>query len=150
MIDEIEASNFVRLLRSEEREFTDRDLRRFLFAYCKRYQETYWFNQLENAFAFIEFSFEDEGNLLDDELPRIIEEVEEAEGEYFESLNEVATAVRRLLDSEPISVGEFILAIDHVWNAYDCNESSDVFVSREDSFLCDLLANFLASDADKI
>ena len=73
------------------------------------------------------------------EIGSIKLDVENAMGEYFESLNEVATAVYRLLDRSEITVDDALDALGHVWAAHACNELPKVFVPREDGVLCEML-----------
>ena len=112
-----------------------------VFAYCQRYQEIYWFDQLENAFAFLGIALTDDAEAIRSELGSVRSEVEDAMGEMFESLNEVATAVYRLLDEKPMITNDAISCVAHVWNAHACNEDPSDFRQREDRILCDLLAS---------
>jgi hypothetical protein len=139
MTNLIAGTDFERQLRRSSHGFTDAGFRRLVFTYCQLYQEIYWFDQLENAFAYLELAdcHSDAGQT---ELASVRSEVEEAMGEYFESLNEVAEAIHRLLDDTPFTVDDTISCIAHVWNAYSCNEDLSEFRSREDRILCDLLA----------
>jgi hypothetical protein len=138
----IQQSQFANLLRSVTPPPDDRTLRVLLYSYCKLYQEDYWFDQLVEAFEVLDLMFEpdaDNAELVKIELPRIRKSVEEAMGEYFISLNEVATAVYRLLDSRPLTIDDTIQAIGHVWAAHACNESPEEFMTREDQSLCKLV-----------
>ena len=98
-----------------------------MLAYCRLYQETYWFEQLENAFTYLELA-ENDPDAIRTELASVRSEVEEAMGEYFESLNEVATALHRLLDDAQFTIDDTMSSICHVWNAHACNESPADFV----------------------
>ncbi|APZ96664.1 hypothetical protein [Fuerstiella marisgermanici] len=120
--------------------FTDALFRHLVFAYCQLYQEAYWFDQLENAFTYLELA-ESDPEAFRTELASVRSEVEEAMGEYFESLNEVAAAIHRLLDDTPFTIDDTIACIAHVWNAHSCNEDPTDFNPREDRILCELLAN---------
>lgn len=113
-------------------------LRKLVFDYCKRYQDMYWFDALEGAFAYLELTLIEGLEVEPVELSLVKSEVEYAMGEYCISLNEVATALYRLLDEEPFEITDTLRAIGHVWNAYDCNED-DSFEDREDVVLCEML-----------
>ena len=142
MADLIHQSKFATRLQSQL-SLDDALLRNLIFQYCKLYQNDYWFDQLVDAFAYLEMTLgqpADEQQLLETELPRIREDVETTMGEYFISLNEVASAIYRLLDSRRLTINDTLDAIDHVWNAHLCNESPDEFMAREDRILCTLLA----------
>ncbi len=122
---------------------TDASLRHLVFAYCQLYQEVYWFEQLENAFAYLELAKSDPA-VIRAELASVRSEVEDAMEEYFESLNEVAAAIHRLLDDAPLTIDETISCLAHVWNAHSCNEDPADFGPREDRILCELLAKTTA------
>ena len=138
MTNLITGTEFERKLLLGSERFTDAFYRQLVFAYCQLYQRYYWFNQLENAFIYLELASCDP-EMIRTELTSVRAEVEEAMGEYFESLNEVAAAVYRLLDDKPFTVDDAISCIAHVWNAHSCNEDLAEFGSREDAILCELL-----------
>ena len=135
--DLIANSRFASLTRSTTEGVTPQTLRKIAFQYATQYQEVYWFNQLEDAFAFLELC-ELDPTAMPDELPAIRDGVQIAMGEYFESPNEVSTAVNRLLDVTPFTPDDLLTCINHVWRAHACNESTSVFVDREDAILCKL------------
>lgn len=139
MTNLIAGTEFERRLCRNSDVFMDASLRHLVFAYCQLYQEIYWFDQLENAFTYLELAASD-SDAVRTELGSVRSEVEEAMGEYFESLNEVAAAIHRLLDDTPFSVDDTLSCIAHVWNAHSCNEDPAEFGPREDRILCDLLA----------
>lgn len=132
-------SRFARAIRSSNPPLSDRQLRRLVFDYCQRYQEVYWFDWLENAFAYLELAFTDGAHGLVSELDVVKSEVEEAMGEYCESLNEAASALYPLLFDAPLAVADALQAIEHVWHAYACNEPPSEYADREDAVLCELL-----------
>lgn len=139
MSDLLEGTEFDRRLSACAEQLTDREYRELVLEYCQRYQEVYWFEQLENAFAYLTLTDHDREQLQSD-LPDVRSQVQEAVGEYFESLNEVATAVYRLLDDTPFSSIDARTCIAHVWNAHACNEHPEEFRCREDRVLCELLS----------
>ncbi len=141
MADLIAGTEFAKTVRSMSGQLTDCHLRQLVFKYCQLYQNVYSFGQLENAFAFIEIALTENRNAVESDLPSVRTEVEEAMGEYLESLNEVARAVFRLLDDRPMTTDDATTAIAHVWNAHACNEHPTEFRHREDGILCALLAN---------
>jgi len=135
----IGGTEFGKQLRRDSDGMTDASFRLLVFAYCQLYQEIYWFDQLENAFTYLELA-ESDREAVRTELAPVRSEVEEAMGEYFESLNEVATAIHRLLNDAPFTIDDTLSCIAHVWNAHACNETPADFVPREDRILCELLA----------
>lgn len=137
----IAGSAFETAIRSRSEGLADRDLRLLVFKYCALYQEVYSFDQLENGFEFLELYLAGSDRSLQSELPQIRLEVEDAMGEYFESLNEVATALHRLFDPLPMTTDDALDAIAHVWNAHACNEDPEDFRIREDGVLCELIAS---------
>lgn len=143
MTNLIAGTEFERQLRRDGDRFTDVTFRHLVFAYSKLYQEVYWFDQLENAFTYLEL-VEMDREAVRTELASVRSEVEEAMGEYFESLNEVASAIHRLLDDTPFTIDDTMVCIAHVWNAHSCNENPTEFCQREDQILCELLAKTAA------
>ena len=144
MGNSIRQSEFARRLAALKPSPTESLLRQLIFEYCRRYQEIYWFEQLENAFAYLDIVFgHDDYDPADwtDDLAAVNGEVEEAMGEYFISLNEVATAIHRLLDQREMTVDDALEVLEHVWAAHACNESPEEFIPREDSVLCGLLTS---------
>jgi hypothetical protein len=103
-------------LRASSERMTDSQFRKLIFAYCQLYQEDYWFEQLDNAFTYLEHA-DNDGDSVRTELPFVRSEVEEAMGEYFESLNEVATTIHRLLNDAPLTANDTIACVAHIWNA---------------------------------
>jgi hypothetical protein len=130
------APEFARRVRAERPD--ERRFRRLALAYVRRYQETYWFEELEPAIAALERVDADPGRLGEaDGAARA--EVEVALAEYCLSLNEVAAAVDRLLDARPMTADDLLSCVAHVWEAYACNEGASGFAAREDAALCDML-----------
>jgi hypothetical protein len=142
----LEGSEFAKAIQSANRALSDRQLRKFVFDYCHRYQEMYWFEQLKDAFAYLELTLTNNTELLENELSVVKSDVEMAMGEYWESLNEVAIALYRLLDDTPLTVSDALQAVGHVWHAYSCNELPKDFVDREDAVLCQMLETLTNSD----
>ena len=143
MTDLLSNSEFVRRLREYEGRLGELEFRWLVFQYCRLYQEVYCFEQLENAFAYLELTRLDLSEEMSKELSVVRAEVAKAMGEYFESLNEVAAAVYRLLDETPMTVSDTIAAVGHVWNAHACNEQVSMFRNREDMILCGLVAELV-------
>ena len=142
MPDRIHQSEFAARLISKNIPLDDSSWRLLVFKYCKQYQEIYGFEQLTSVYSYLEMiltSTNEEQHALEGELPEIRAEVELAMGEYFESLNEIATALYRLLNPRGMTIDERLEVINHVWRAHACNESPKDFISREDEFLCSLL-----------
>lgn len=119
--------------------------RYLIFKYCSRYQEEYYFDCLENAFAFLEEEFENKNvrTLLSKELEEIQIEVTYAMGEYCFSLNEIAEVINRLLDTAPLSKEDIQKMINHIWEAYSCNLKPELFVQREDDVLTQLVQEWI-------
>ena len=139
MTNLIVGTEFEKQLRRNGDGMPDTSFRELVFAYCQLYQEIYGFGQLENAFTYLELA-EGDADTVRTKLASVRCEVEDAMGEYFESLNEVSAAIHRLLDDTPFTVDETITCIAHVWNAHSCNEDFSEFAAREDQILCELLA----------
>lgn len=111
-------------------------VRRRLIEYCERYQEIYPFEILEKPFAYLtqhkssEISFETAQS-----------ELSIAAGEYCFSLNEIAEALLELIDTRNLTVAQVKKVINHVFEAYSCNESPEEFIGREDAYLCEILSS---------
>ena len=142
-------SNFANVIRSTDNPLSDRQLRQLVLDYCKRYQEVYWFESLDNAFAYLELTLANGSDALQSELNAVRSEVEVAMWEYCISLNEVASALHRLLDDTPFAAADALKSVEHIWCAYSCNESPPEFVDREDAVLCELLETAARTGAAK-
>lgn len=138
-VDLVRKSEFAHKLRLASSRLDSLSLRKLVFDYASLYQEVYWFDQLANAFAFLDVCGLDPA-AMPDELPAVRDEVEIAIGEYFESLNEVASAIYPLLETQPFTVDDVLTSVAHIWRAHACNEPPLVFVGREDAVLCDLVS----------
>lgn len=138
----LEEGEFKQLLEDAFSRIEQAQLRVFLFEYCKLYHEIYYFEILEKAFIYLQFQIEGSLELLD-ELPTVLNEVEEGMWEYCFSLNEIASAVNLLLRPEPISLEQAFLILNHILEAYSCNEEPEDFLGREQQVLINLLNNFI-------
>ena len=135
-------SRFAERLKQFDESLSDSSRRLLLFQYAKLYQDAYWFDQLESAFAILELT-DLKPSLLPNELPNVMQDIDYAIGEYFESLNYAATAVKRIFDERPICRDNLIETIGLIWDAHACNEKPDAFTDREDAVLCELLESAL-------
>lgn len=136
---------FEQNLRSCDPALSDAQLRQIVYQYCVEYQECYEYEQLEDTFEYLHTQHNRAGltDFTGELLPLIIEEVELAMGEYFESLNEVATAVHRLFDPRPFTVSDAIKCVKHVLRGHELNEIG--FEDREDLALCSILERVAAN-----
>lgn len=132
------ATEVERLLVTNELSFDDGFLRGILIDYCDRYLQVFSFGCLVDPMAFLRLTGS-EAEILEGERPRIEELVQMGMGEYCFSLNAIAAAVHRLLQPEPMSIRDALSVIDHVWEAYVCNETPHDFVPREEEWLCSAL-----------
>jgi hypothetical protein len=138
-------SRFAKLLANADTEMSDGSRRTLVFCYAKLYQDVYWFGQLESVFSFLERS--DLNPLgLPDERPAVVLDVEYAMGEFLESLNYVATALRRLLDERHMTQADALDCIGLVWDARACQERLAGFRKREDRILCGLVASITGTN----
>jgi hypothetical protein len=132
-------SRFAKELRVYDAGLSDKARRDLVFRYAKLYQDDYSFVQLDTAFAFLEL-VDNQPSLLSEDLSSVRYDVECAMGEYFESLNHVASALYRLLDERHLTYDDVVSCVGSIWEAFACNESEFDFVPREDQILCGLLA----------
>ena len=116
-------------------DLSDHQLRWVVFTYCQRFDD--WYEQLEDTFAYLYAVLIELDESVVELLPEIRSEVEFAIGEYYESLNEVATALSRLLDADPLSLPDTLKCIGHAWKAVSLNDVD--FEEEEDRELCALL-----------
>ncbi|BDS10860.1 TBP-associated factor 9 domain-containing protein [Aureispira anguillae] len=142
----IAKTDFEQLLATLYRSQNAPQWRILLFKYAYRYQDTYPFDCLEDAFAFLEEELK--GNnirvLLTEELEEIQTAVSYAMGEYCFSLTEIAAVVNRLLNTEPLSQSEIQTMINHIWEAYSCNLNPSQFIEREDHILTQLVKKYIS------
>ena len=75
-------SKFESLVRSAGGNRDPQSLRRIAFEYAKLYQDVYWFDQLEDAFAFLDLC-ELDPTAMPNELPAVRDDVETAMGEIL-------------------------------------------------------------------
>jgi hypothetical protein len=113
------------------------ELRARLFAYLVRYNQDYNFSQLENAFMLISKSIVDQATLTSEEKTLIENELEFGMYEYFISLNHISEALSIIFKNITLDAIMVHEAINHVWEAYSCNEQE--FVTRESSYLSENL-----------
>ncbi len=143
MPDLVFGTEFETRIHALEDRLSDSQLRRLVLRYCQSYQEVYSFDQLQDAFAYLDLAPPGDTTnscFLRSERALVLAQVEEAMDEYFISLNEVATVLSRLLDPKPFSISDALSAVSHVLNAHECNEDPSSFLPREDCVLCTLLA----------
>jgi chromatin segregation and condensation protein Rec8/ScpA/Scc1 (kleisin family) len=109
-------------------------LRIDLIAYCDRYQKNYPFEILEEPLEFLKENVSPEGKYKEvSALLRIAAE------EYCISLNEIADALLDLIDTRTLTTDQAKKIINHVFEAFSCNESPEDFLPREDAYLCENL-----------
>lgn len=142
MTHDLAGSSFVRRLQTVGPALDDRACRRLVLGYASLYQQVYGFESLERTFAELQ-AVDGEPGRLGDGHAVVLAEVREAMAEYFISLNEVATALHRLLDPTPMTSADALTCVSHLWNAHACNEELSEFSAREDRALCELLADLL-------
>jgi len=94
---------------------------------------------LEKAIGLLEL----QGDEDTAELPRIKKDVEYGMGEYCFSLNEISEAIYRLLDDEELKYDCVIKIINHVLEAYSCNEQPEAFLEREGRYLHEIFSGIL-------
>ncbi|WLG48645.1 hypothetical protein [Pseudomonas sp. FP1742] len=119
------------LLEAGSHNFDGVKARRTLIEYCGRYQEIYPFEILEDPLEFLT------NNGKSDNKYRVIRaELRIAAEEYCFSLNEMAEALLELIDTQGLTTEQAKKIINHVFEAFSCNESPEDFIPREDAYLC--------------
>ncbi len=104
-----------------------------LFRYVFRYNDVYDFSQLENTFLLMSKLLEDGISLTGEEKSIVQEEIELGMEEYFISLNHISEALFIIFNNLVLSLEEVGQIINHVWEAYACNENE--FIDRESEYL---------------
>ena len=115
-------------------------VRRILIEYCDRYQKIYPFEILEQPLDFLKNDVNSDSKHGDMRaLLRVAAE------EYCISLNEIADALLDLIDIPVLTTDQAKKIINHVFEAYSCNESPEDFIQREDAYLCKNLFEITSS-----
>lgn len=109
-------------------------LRMDLVDYCGKYQKIYPFEILEEPIEFLEQNVNSEGKYK--EVRALLSIAAE---EYCISLNEMADALLVLIETTTLTTDQAKKIINHVFEAFSCNESPEDFLPREDTYLCETL-----------
>jgi hypothetical protein len=115
-------------------------VRRILIEYCDRYQKIYPFEILEQPLEFLKNDVNSDSK--HGEMRALLRVAAE---EYCISLNEIADALLDLIDIPVLTTDEAKKIINHVFEAYSCNESPEDFIQREDAYLCKNLFEITSS-----
>lgn len=128
------------LLGAGSQKFDGVKVRRILIEYCERYQEIYPFDILEAPLEFLK------NNVNSDSQYREMRSLLRAAAEeYCISLNEIADALLDLIGTHTLTTDQAKKIINHVFEAFSCNESPEDFIPREDAYLCKKLFAITAS-----
>ena len=128
------------LLVAGSQEFDGVKVRQTLIEYCERYQEIYPFDILEAPLEFLKNNINSDSQYR--EMRALLKVAAE---EYCISLNEIADALLDLLDTHTLTTDQAKKIINHVFEAFSCNESPEDFIPREDAYLCKNLFAITAS-----
>lgn len=104
-------------------------VRRTLIEYCDRYQKIYPFEILEEPLEFLKNDVNSDGKYR--EVRALLRVAAE---EYCISLNEMADALLDLIDTRVLTTDQAKKIINHVFEAFSCNESPEDFIPREDAY----------------
>ncbi|POA31770.1 MULTISPECIES: hypothetical protein [unclassified Pseudomonas] len=119
------------LLEANSQKLDGVKVRRTLIEYCCRYQAIYPFETLEEPLEFLTNDVNPGCKYREMRaLLRIAAE------EYCFSLNEIADALLELIDTRALTTDQAKKIINHVFEAFSCNESPEDFIPREDAYLC--------------
>ena len=129
-------TNFNFLLDDGSRNLDGEQVRRLLIEYCERYQGIFPFEILERPLAYLTHH---KSSKTSHETAQA--ELSIAAGEYCFSLNEIAEALLELIDTKHLTVAQVKKVINHIFEAYSCNESPEEFIEREDAYLCEKLSS---------
>jgi hypothetical protein len=134
-------TRFPRHLEAAAEELAEGQLRRLVLACCARYMAEHYCEPLEEALDYLK-AVQDGTDISAFDMEAIRADVDEAMAEFCESLNESAMAIDVLLTRPAIDITDACEAIEHILNAYACNEAPEDFLAREDAFLCAALERF--------
>ncbi|PPC79272.1 hypothetical protein C4K68_00780 [Pokkaliibacter plantistimulans] len=101
-----------------------------LIDYCQRYQDIYPFELLDRPLLFLRSSALSGVTFRD-----VQDDLAVAAGEYCSSLNEVAEALLVLTDTGVFGKAQAVKVINHILEAYSCNETVEEFLNREIAYL---------------
>lgn len=119
------------LLETGSQNFDGAKVRQTLIEYCSRYQEAYPFEILDEPLEFLTNNVNPDGKRS--EIRALLRV---AAGEYCFSLNAMADALLDLIDKPVLTPAHAKRIINHVFEAFSCNESPEDFIPREDAYLC--------------
>ncbi|RON43371.1 hypothetical protein BK666_20005 [Pseudomonas frederiksbergensis] len=119
------------LLGASSQKFDGVKVRRTLIEYCDSYQKIYPFEILEEPLEFLKNNVNSDGKSR--EMRALLRVAAE---EYCISLNEIADALLDLIDIRVLTTDQAKKIINHVFEAFSCNESPEDFIPREDAYLC--------------
>lgn len=119
------------MLEAGSQKFDGVKVRQALIEYCSRYQEFYPFDILEEPLEFLKSNPNSVGQY--GEMRALLSVAAE---EYCFSLNEIADALLELIDTPVVTADQARKVINHVFEAFACNESPEDFIPREDDHLC--------------
>lgn len=128
------------LLGADSQKIDGVKVRRTLIEYCERYQEIYPFDILEAPLEFLKNNVNSDSQYR--EMRALLRAAAE---EYCISLNEIADALLDLIDTHTLTADQAKKIINHVFEAFSCNESPEDFIPREDTYLCKKLFAITAS-----
>ncbi|MCK6189913.1 hypothetical protein [Pseudomonas sp. EYE_354] len=127
------------LLEPGVQSFDGMKARQALIAYCDRYQKIYPFEILEAPLEFLTNNVSPESK--QSEMRALLRLAAE---EYCISLNEIAEALLEVIDTRAVTASQAKKIINHVFEAFSCNESPEEFIPREDAHLCQQLFGITA------
>jgi len=94
--DRLAGSDFSNALAEKVNEAKPEEIRARLFSYLVRYNQSYTFDQLENALKLVSKSLGDQIPLTSEEETLVQNEIEFGMYEYFISLNHISEALNYL------------------------------------------------------
>lgn len=128
------------LLEANSQKIDGVKVRRTLIDYCGRYQKIYPFEILEDPLEFLTNKVHPDSKYR--EMRALLSIAAE---EYCFSLNEIADALLDLIDTRVLTTDQAKKIINHVFEAFSCNESPEHFLPREDAYLCKQLSAITSS-----
>ncbi len=131
--DRVSENKFSEVLEQKLQSSSPEKIRLDLFMYLSKYNDARHFPQLENAFSLIQKTLLEGKSLSKEEHSLIEQEIEFGMYEYFISLNHISEALSIIYNNKTLDKKLVHQIINHVWEAYSCNESE--FIARESEYL---------------
>ena len=115
-------------------------IRSILVDYASEYHDQFEFECVDDALLFLQVEDVADQAVLEAVPVDVVESVQDGMNEYGFSIVAISTAVMRLLMPKPILSEDARYVLNHIWEAWSCNDLE--FRDREDSMICSMLLEY--------